>query len=133
MKSSPRLPVVIFCSTFIICWLFLLQSQLNAHAALINVTSFFLGLCSYGPHTLYGLLVIENSPPGLSGTAHGIAGTASTVGSIFSGYPVSYLSENYGWNVTIVVFGIVALLNSFLLLICLKLDCRIGEKSAKKD
>ena len=130
MKSSPRFPVVIFCSTFILCWLYFL-SFIDGYI-FINITCFFIGACCYGPHTLFGLLVIENSPPGLSGTAHGIAATASTIGSVFAGYPLSSVSEKYGWNVMFSVLAFVAMLNSFLLLLCTRLSCKI-ERVKKTD
>ena len=45
---------------------------------IITLVCFFLGFCCYGPHTLYGLIVMENAPPGLSGTAHALSAAASS-------------------------------------------------------
>jgi len=130
MRSSPRLPVVVFCSIFILPWIYVVQLQDITAPLLVNVACFFLGLCCYGPHTLYGLLVIENSPRGLSGTAHGISATLSTIGSVFSGYPLSYLITHYGWHAMFVLLASVAILNSVLLFFCMTFKCKI---EAKKD
>lgn len=122
MKSSPRLPVILFCSAFIIVWLYLLHFVKQDSLILINITSFFLGFCCYGPYTLFGLLVMENAPPGLSGSAHSLASAASTTGSVFAGYPLTYFSNTYGWNGVFIVMAIVAILNSIILMYALTVD-----------
>ena len=97
------------------------------------MTCFVLGFCCVGPQTLFGLLALEFAPPGLGGTAHGIAGTASTVGSVFSGYPLSYLIATRGWDVVFVVLGGVVVVNSLILAVCTTFSSKMTTPDKKKE
>ena len=132
MRSSPRLLVILFCSVFVLPWLYLVHSSYVESRIVVNVACFMLGLCCYGPHILYGLLVIENSPAAVSGTVHGLSATVSTVGSVLSGYPLSRLIDQHGWNGMFTVLAVVAVLNSLLLVLSLTFDCKM-DQGEKKD
>ncbi|XP_065669676.1 glucose-6-phosphate exchanger SLC37A4 isoform X1 [Hydra vulgaris] len=106
-KSSPRLPVVIFCSMFVLLWLLVLQTSNNM--VLLTFTSFFLGFSCFGPHTLFGLLVMENAPSGLSGTSHALASAISSAGGVLAGAPLSYLIDNFGWQIVFIVLATVSI------------------------
>ena len=44
---------------------------------LVSVVVFGIGFSIYGPINVYGVLAVENAPPGLSGTSHAVVALAA--------------------------------------------------------
>ncbi|PIK45001.1 putative glucose-6-phosphate translocase-like [Apostichopus japonicus] len=98
----------------------------------ILICAFVIGFCVYGNVSLNGVLVIENSPAYISGSAHAIAALAGNVGSVTAGFPLSYVSSMYDWSMTFLIVLTCSVVKLGLLLTASRIDLTIGRHSKTK-
>ncbi len=78
---------------------------------------FMIGFCTYGPHMLLGMAVVELSHKKAAGTASGFAsGWVAYAGAMFAGYPIGKIIDIWGWYGYFLTMSISVLL-VFLLII----------------
>jgi sugar phosphate permease len=70
----------------------------------------------------------ELSHPKATGTALGVIGAFSGIGSVFAGFPLATLTDLYGWN----IFGATLFFSSIMMVLTLTLLKRLPSKS-KED
>jgi len=110
-SSSPRIPPMIgFAFIQLVC-LCLLHTTVKSTSSLwlISALVFGIGFSLYTAINLYGVLAMENSPPGLSGTTHAIVALAANVGATLAGVPLATISKSYDWGGVFVALELASL------------------------
>jgi len=93
-------------------------SSLQSDSQLVNsLLLAAVGFSINGPHTLLGLYVGEVAPEGASGAATAVSGVLGNLGNVLAGYPLTYITQKFGWSAfhSITVSFAVLILSSFLL------------------
>ncbi|KAK3707892.1 hypothetical protein QZH41_017283 [Actinostola sp. cb2023] len=83
---------------------------LSVFQVIIYMFMLAIGCTALGPINIFGVLAVENSPPGLTSTTHGFVALAASVGATMAGYPLSILTKYYDWNGMMVSLQVVSLL-----------------------
>jgi len=82
---------------------------------------------------LMGLIVMESAPPQLKGTTHSLSTTVATIGSVFGGYPLAYISSNYGWDGAYFTLMLIAAATGCLCVILIQTEMEIASNKKKKE
>ncbi|KAJ7392097.1 hypothetical protein OS493_013464 [Desmophyllum pertusum] len=116
--SSPRIPPMIgFAFIQLVC-VYLLHTSVTSTTSLwiISALIFTIGFSLYTAINLYGVLAMENGPPGLSGTSHAIVALAANVGATLAGIPLTTISKSYDWGAVFVALELASLFCGCLLI-----------------
>ena len=111
--ASPRMPAFIWLNAVLLVSLHFLRAIVDSSSStfFIGMLLFGCGMALTGSTALYGLLAMENGPPGYSGTTHAIVALGSSLGGVVAGYPMATFGKKYGWDQTFFLFQILAALN----------------------
>ncbi|XP_001639836.2 glucose-6-phosphate exchanger SLC37A4 [Nematostella vectensis] len=107
-SSSPRIPLVLVYSIGLTASLHLLRT-IKASEMIIYLLVFSIGCTAYGPFNMYGVLAIENAPPGLTSTTHAVVALAASSGGVMAGYPLSLIVKEYDWKTALLVLECAAI------------------------
>ena len=77
---------------------------------------FIIGFLIFGPQMLIGMAAAEFSLKKAASTANGFTGWIAYLGAATAGYPLSKVTEGYGWHGFFVALGICGAVSAFLLL-----------------
>ncbi len=101
-----RIPLNIFFMLFLVGALGLFWA-LPGGVGVDTALMFVIGFCTYGPHMLLGMAVVELSHKRAAGTASGFAsGWVAYVGAMFAGYPIGKMIDVWGWGGYFVALGV---------------------------
>nr|XP_058943890.1 glucose-6-phosphate exchanger SLC37A4-like [Pocillopora verrucosa] len=116
--SSPRVPPMIGFAFLQLACVYLLHTAVTSSTSLwfISTLIFGIGFSLYTAINLYGVLAMENSPPGLSGTSHAIVALAANVGATLAGIPLTTISKVYDWGGVFVCLELASLFCGCLLI-----------------
>ncbi|PFX34113.1 Glucose-6-phosphate translocase [Stylophora pistillata] len=116
--SSPRVPPMIGFAFLQLACVYLLHTAVTSSTSLwfISTLIFGIGFSLYTAINLYGVLAMENSPPGLSGTSHAIVALAANVGATLAGIPLTAISKVYDWGGVFVCLELSSLFCGCLLI-----------------
>lgn len=116
--SSPRIPPMILFAFIQLACVYLLHTAVTSTTSLwlISALIFGIGFSLYTAINLYGVLAVENGPPGLSGTSHAIVALAANVGATLAGIPLTTISKSYDWGGVFVVLELASLFCGCLLI-----------------
>ncbi|CAH3019298.1 unnamed protein product [Porites evermanni] len=110
-SSSPRIPPMILFALVQLACIYLLHTGVTSTSSLwlISALVFGIGFSLYTAINLYGVLAIENGPPGLTGTTHAIVALAANVGATLAGIPLTTISKSYDWGGVFVALELASL------------------------
>ncbi len=92
-----RAPVnVLFCLGVVVAIIGLYLSPPGA-IILDYALMFLIGIFIFGPQMLIGMAAVELSHKKAAGTANGFVGWIAYLGAATAGYPISRITETYGW------------------------------------
>ncbi|KAL9978476.1 hypothetical protein ACROYT_G015996 [Oculina patagonica] len=116
--SSPRISPMIYFAFIQLACLYLLHTAVTSTTSLwfISALIFGIGFSLYTAINLYGVLAMENGPPGLSGTSHAIVALAANVGATLAGIPLTTISKSYDWGAVFVALELASLFCGCLLI-----------------
>ncbi len=92
---------------------------------------FVVGFLIYGPQMLIGMAAAEISHKKAAGSATGFIGWVAYLGAAVAGYPLSVITQAWGWQAFFVALGISGLIASFLLVPLWSV--KANPKHAKKE
>jgi len=86
------------------------------HYALLAMCFFAIGFFIFGPQMLIGLAAVECGHKGAAGSITGFLGLFAYLGAALAGWPLSKLTEVYGWSGMFVLLSVAAVLIGLLLM-----------------
>lgn len=86
------------------------------HYALLAMCFFAIGFFVFGPQMLIGLAAVECGHKGAAGSITGFLGLFAYLGAALAGWPLSKLTEVYGWSGMFVLLSVAAVLIGLLLM-----------------
>ncbi|XP_064424848.1 glucose-6-phosphate exchanger SLC37A4a [Latimeria chalumnae] len=92
-----------------------------------------IGLCSYGPVALFGMLSIECAPLNLSGTSHAVVALMANVGGFLAGLPFSTIAKHYSWDVAFWVAQWTSVASLVLFFLFQNIRTKMGRLPKKAD
>lgn len=85
--------------------------------ATMTVVGFLIGVGTYGPIAMFGVMAMESAPDKIAGTAHAISSMFSNFGLLLAGFPLSYVSSLLDWQTSfLLLVTLVIVIVSYLLL-----------------
>ncbi len=110
-RGSPRwtLSTVLVILTTILLHLMLATFSSASSDIYIMSIGAGLGATMYGCMALYDIMAQEAAPSDLAGTCHACTGLAGNIGSLFSGYPFTYVAKMYDWATAFYVLELALL------------------------
>lgn len=83
----------------------------------MTVVGFLIGVGTYGPIAMFGVMAMESAPDKIAGTAHAISSMFSNFGLLLAGFPLSYVSSLLDWQTSFrLLVTLVIVIVSYLLL-----------------
>lgn len=70
----------------------------EGYAALDSAALFFVGFMIFGPQMMIGLVAAELSHKKAAATSTGFVGLFAYIGAAVAGYPLGYVTQNWGWE-----------------------------------
>ncbi len=92
---------------------------------------FVVGFLIYGPQMLIGMAAAELSHKKAAGSATGFIGWIAYLGAAVAGYPLSILTQEYGWQAFFIALGIAGVVAAMLLAPIWSV--KVNPKYVKKD
>ncbi|KAK3101316.1 hypothetical protein FSP39_002650 [Pinctada imbricata] len=119
-----RRTLILYFLTFlsIVVFVFSISVKENSYQVVIGSLGFAIGIGTYGPISMFGVVAMEIAPEKMAGTSHAIAATFSNVGIMAAGLPLSYVAKLYDLQTAFLVQGTLLVTIVTYLLIRTKRD-----------
>jgi MFS transporter, OPA family, sugar phosphate sensor protein UhpC len=114
--KGKRCPIIILFSLAVIAAIAGLWFSPLASQMLDMVLLFFVGFFIFGPQMLIGMAAAELSHKKASGSATGFIGWIAYLGAATAGYPLSVVTQYWGWEAFFVVLCISGVIAGSLLI-----------------
>ncbi len=111
-----RNPVNVLYSVAILLMCYLMWAFKSHSPVIDSCLMFFSGFFIFGPQMLIGMAAAELSHKKAAATASGFAGCFGYLGAAASGFPLSSVTSNWGWDGYFVVLAACAVIAAFLLI-----------------
>ena len=113
--AGKRVPItIIFCVAVILAIgaLWMAPSNMAIDSTLLFIIGFFI----FGPQMLIGMAPAELSSKKAAGASTGFVGLFAYLGAATAGYPLSKMTQEYGWQAFFVAIALCGLISVLLLL-----------------
>lgn len=88
---------------------------------------FIIGSGIYAPQMLFALGIIEEAHVNGVGSATGLKGFVTYIGSALTGLPISLIALHYSWNGVFSLLGIISCMLLFIMVVILYLEKRLAK------
>jgi OPA family sugar phosphate sensor protein UhpC-like MFS transporter len=85
----------------------------SGYLLLDSISLFLIGFAIFGPQMMIGMAAAELSHKKAAATSTGFTGLFAYIGAAFAGYPLGFITQNWGWEGffwTLVLCCVVAIL-----------------------
>jgi len=129
--SGKRCPIIVIFSFAVAAALACMWLSPYTVGWVDSALMFVVGFLIYGPQMLIGMAAAEISHKKAAGSATGFIGWIAYLGAAFAGYPLSVVTQNWGWQAFFAVLGVSGVIAAFLLVPLWSV--KVNPKYAKKE
>nr|XP_022292099.1 glucose-6-phosphate exchanger SLC37A4-like [Crassostrea virginica] len=129
-----RKTLVLYFEILLGCVLYFFTVHVSEASSAITITvvGFLIGVGTYGPVAMFGVIAMETAPDKIAGTAHAISSTFSNFGLMLAGFPFSYTSSLLDWQKSFLLLVSVVIIMVTYLLLKLKTELSSFKSSSGK-
>lgn len=134
-RSSPRVPLAVLFTACSAVAFHLLGFNVDRESSewWIGAIGLVLGVGTYGPMAIFGVVASESAPAHLTSTSHAIVALAGSVGGVLAGLPFSFIAEYYRWRGVFLLLEVVSAVTAVLLFLGRNLNSRLGSRSENTE
>ncbi|KAM7304653.1 glucose-6-phosphate exchanger SLC37A4 isoform X1 [Ixodes scapularis] len=134
-RSSPRVPLAVLFTACSAVAFHLLGFNVGRESSewWIGAIGLVLGVGTYGPMAIFGVVASESAPAHLASTSHAIVALAGGVGGVLAGLPFSIIAEYYQWRGVFLLLEVVSAVTAVLLFLGRNLNSRLGSRSENTE
>ncbi|XP_040062998.1 glucose-6-phosphate exchanger SLC37A4 isoform X2 [Ixodes scapularis] len=134
-RSSPRVPLAVLFTACSAVAFHLLGFNVGRESSewWIGAIGLVLGVGTYGPMAIFGVVASESAPAHLASTSHAIVALAGGVGGVLAGLPFSIIAEYYQWRGVFLLLEVVSAVTAVLLFLGRNLNSRLGSRSENAE
>jgi len=114
--KGKRGPINVLFSLGVIFAIVALWASPNGAEILDTILLFVIGFLIFGPQMLIGMAAAELSHKKAAGSASGFVGWIAYLGAAIAGYPLSLVTQVWGWEAFFITLGVSGLVSVLLLM-----------------